>query len=62
VYDEAAEEFGTVTDVWPTGLVFVRPLGGGREWQARRDALRPARTSELLALRLRTERERGTRA
>lgn len=60
VYDEVTDRFGTITDaVTSPSLVFVRPLGGGREWQARRGDLRPARTSELLALRLRKEREGG---
>lgn len=58
VYDETAKEFGTVADVWPTGLVFLRPIGGGREWQAHRESIRPALTSELLAERVRQERKR----
>jgi hypothetical protein len=58
VYDEAAEEFGTVADVWPTRLVYVRPIGGGLEWEARRETLRPALTSELLAERVREQRAR----
>jgi hypothetical protein len=56
VYDEVADEFGTVTDVWPTGLVFLRPIGGGLEWQARRETIRPALASEVLARRVREER------
>jgi hypothetical protein len=61
VYDEVAEEFGTVADVWPTGLVFLRPLGGGLEWETRREAIRPALASELLAKRVRALRAmRGT--
>lgn len=57
VYDEGADRFGTVAEVSPTGLVFLRPLGGGLEWDARRESLRPATTSDLLAERVRAERE-----
>lgn len=61
VYDEAAQRYGTVADVWSTGLVSLRPLGGGLEWDTRREAIRPALTSELLALRVKAEREAKVR-
>lgn len=62
VYDEAAELYGTVAEAWPgTDLVYLRPLGGGREWTTSRGDIRPALTSELLALRVRAEREAQVR-
>lgn len=61
VYDETAGRYGTVADVWPTGLVSLRPLGGGLEWDTHREAIRPALTSELLALRVKAEREAQVR-
>lgn len=58
VYDEAAECYGTVAEAWPsTDVVYLRPLGGGVEWTASRDDIRPALTSELLALRVAAERK-----
>jgi hypothetical protein len=57
VYDESSERFGTVADTGlGTNLVFLRPLGGGLEWRARREHIRPALASELLADRLRGDR------
>jgi hypothetical protein len=57
VYDESSGRYGTVADARMTpGWVFLRPLGGGLEWQARREHVRPATASDLLAERLRSER------
>jgi hypothetical protein len=57
VYDESTGRYGTVSDIrLSRDSVFLRPLGGGVEWTARREHLRPAATSDLLAERLRSER------
>ena len=62
VYDEAAECYGTIAEAWPsTDVVYLRPLGGGVEWTASRGDIRPALTSELLALRVKAEREAQVR-
>ncbi len=45
MYDETAQKFGTVAEVWTDDLVYLRPLGGGLEWEARRGTVRPALTS-----------------
>lgn len=60
VYDEGTDQYGTIADATlsPT-TVFLRPIGGGTEWQARRDHVRPALASELLAGRLRESRTAG---
>lgn len=58
VYDETAKRYGTVAEAMPsTDLVYLRPLGGGVEWTSSRSAIRPALTSELLALRVAAERK-----
>jgi hypothetical protein len=59
VYDQATGAYGTVTDVTTLpGTVFVRPAGGGTEWTARRQDVRPVPASELLEDRVRTDRAR----
>lgn len=61
VHDEHTGRYDTVADTATSpGLVFLRPLGGGREWTARREHLRPATTGELLETRLRTARATTT--
>lgn len=57
VYDEATDRYGTVADarIIP-GRVWLRPIGGGIEWCARREHIRPALASELLAERLKSAR------
>ncbi|HEY5837174.1 hypothetical protein [Streptomyces sp.] len=57
VFDEATGRYGTVADITlSTVSVFLRPIGGGIEWRARREHIRPVTTGELLADRLREER------
>jgi hypothetical protein len=57
VYDELSGRRGTVADTTTSpGLVFLRPIGGGIEWRARREHIRPVLASELLADRLRDGR------
>jgi hypothetical protein len=57
VFDEATGRYGTVADATLSrDLVHLRPIGGGIEWRARREHIRPALASELLAARLRTAR------
>jgi len=50
-------QFGTIAQVWSADLVYLRPLGGGLEWTARPRTIRPALTSELLALRVAADRK-----
>lgn len=57
VYDEASGRRGTVADTsLSADLVFLRPIGGGIEWRARRAHLRPVLMSEVLAEQLRETR------
>jgi hypothetical protein len=42
---------GDVMDVHP-GRIWLRPLGGGREWDARPDDVRPLTAREQLSARL----------
>ncbi|MCX4692862.1 hypothetical protein [Streptomyces sp. NBC_01408] len=43
--------YGTFTDAFP-GHAYVRPLGGGREWIAAPEYLRPATWPETAAVRM----------
>jgi hypothetical protein len=57
VHDEATGRRGTVADATlSAAYVHLRPIGGGIEWRARREHVRPVLASELLADRLRETR------
>ncbi|MFE3558311.1 hypothetical protein ACFXKW_26140 [Streptomyces sp. NPDC059193] len=43
--------YGTASDAFP-GYGYVRPLGGGREWIATPEHLRPAHQMEISAVRI----------
>ncbi|MCJ1680538.1 hypothetical protein MTF65_24955 [Streptomyces sp. APSN-46.1] len=43
--------YGVLTDAFP-GTPYVRPLGGGREWTANPEYLRPAHPMEISAARM----------
>ncbi|MGW3494589.1 hypothetical protein [Streptomyces sp. NPDC001020] len=58
VYDPAAGRVGEYQDTsGPYAL--LRPVGGGREWQADRAALRPATQRERLSAGVRAANERA---
>jgi hypothetical protein len=46
-YDASRERYGLVMDR-VAGRVWLRQVGGGREWEARPEDIRPARLSDLL--------------
>jgi hypothetical protein len=53
VYDTAADRLGEVVDLTMTpGKVWLRPLGGGREWSVPRTSVRSATAAERLRPRL----------
>ncbi|SFJ82979.1 hypothetical protein [Streptomyces pini] len=52
---------GDVMDVRP-GRVWLRPLGGGREWDAKPDDIRPLTAHEQLRARLAAANARSRRA
>jgi hypothetical protein len=57
VVDEATGRRGTVADTTLSATyVYLRPIGGGIEWRARREDIRPVTASEILADRLRNAR------
>ncbi|TDC74236.1 hypothetical protein [Streptomyces hainanensis] len=47
-YDERVGRYGVVMD-HEGGRVYLRPPGGGLEWEAAVEHVRPARVSEVLA-------------
>jgi hypothetical protein len=47
-YDASRERYGLVMDRI-AGRVWLRQVGGGREWEAQAKDIRPARLSDLLA-------------
>ncbi|WP_031508080.1 hypothetical protein [Streptomyces megasporus] len=51
---------GDVMDVHP-GRVWLRPLGGGREWDARPEEVRPLTPREQLSARLAAANARSRR-
>ncbi|WP_410537896.1 hypothetical protein [Streptomyces sp. KL2] len=51
---------GDVMDVHP-GRVWLRPLGGGREWDAKPDDVRPLTAHEQLSARLAAANARSRR-
>lgn len=59
VYDTSSGRYGTVVDTQMSqSRVYLRPIGGGLEWTASREDLRPATTGDLLAERMREGRPR----
>ncbi|MBT2442881.1 hypothetical protein J7E93_22790 [Streptomyces sp. ISL-36] len=61
VYDQVARVVGEFRG--PAGpYVMLRPVGGGREWQAHPDDLRPATPSERLSAGVRVANGRAARA
>lgn len=45
--DVRSDRVGEVMETTPT-RVFLRPCGGGREWEARAEDVRPARVLDVL--------------
>ncbi|WP_331276026.1 hypothetical protein [Streptomyces sp. Qhu-G9] len=61
VYDPVARRVGEYRDT--TGpYAMLRPVGGGREWQADPARIRPATAEERLAAALRAANTRSERA
>jgi hypothetical protein len=51
MYDKRRDRFGIV-QARMAGLVYLRPKGGGREWEARPEELEPAEARAELRSRL----------
>lgn len=51
VVDTASRRVGTLMDV-TGGTAWLRPVGGGVEWTAKADDVRPATTAETLSDRV----------
>lgn len=59
LYDTATQQVGEYRST-QGGLLFLRPLGGGREWSAEAHAVRPPTDAERISAGVRAANVRST--